>query len=92
MTDVMRRIYDIAPVVRNILVHVQADNCSDNKNKIAFAVQHALCHMAFRQRGVKVRFENNYLIWSHFGSPETRQTKRTGTRQRLHGGSNSSSS
>ena len=65
MTDVMRRIYDIAPAARSILVHVQADNCSDNKNKIVFAVQHAMVHMAFRQRGVKVRFENNYLMVSH---------------------------
>ena len=65
LTDVMRRIYDIAPAVRNILVHVQADNCSENKNKIVFAVQHAMCHTAFRERGVKVRFDNNYLMVNH---------------------------
>ena len=65
MTVVMRRIYDIAPAARSILVHVKADNCSENKNKIVFAVQHTMVHMAFKQRGVHVRFENNYLVVNH---------------------------
>ena len=65
LTDVMRRIYDIVPAAREILVHVQADNCAENKNRTVFGVMSALSHMAFKERGVKVRFENNYLMVNH---------------------------
>ena len=65
LTDVMRRIYEIFQPVREILVHVQADNCGENKNRIVFGVMSALSHMAFKERGVKVRFENNYLMVNH---------------------------
>ena len=39
LTDVMRRLYTIFPAAKEIVVHVQADNCTENKNKVVFAVE-----------------------------------------------------
>ena len=64
LTDVMRRLYEIFPAAKEIVVHVQADNCTENKNKVVFAVQEIMVRLA-KAVGVDLRFENNYLLVNH---------------------------
>ena len=55
----------MVPAVKEIFFYVQADSCSENKNKVVFAVQEILVKIAMNEKGVKVRFENNYLMVNH---------------------------
>ena len=65
LCDVLRRIYALVPAAKEILLYVQADNCTENKNKVVFAVQEILVKIAMQEKGVKLRFENNYLMVNH---------------------------
>ena len=65
LCDVLRRIYALVPAAKEIVVYIQADNCTENKNKVVFAVQEILVKIAMNEKGVKVRFENNYLLVNH---------------------------
>ena len=65
LCDVLRRIYALVPAAKEIILYVQADNCTENKNKVVFAVEEILLKIAMQEKGVKLRFENNYLLVNH---------------------------
>ena len=64
LTDVLHRLYEILPAAKEIVVYVQVDNCTENKNKAVFAVKEILVRLA-KVVGVDLRFENNYLLVNH---------------------------
>ena len=46
LTDVLRRLYEIMPAAKEIAIYGQADNCTENKNKVVFAVEELLVRLA----------------------------------------------
>ena len=64
LTGVLRRLYEILPAAKEIVVYVQADNCMESKNKAVFSVLENLVWLA-KEVGVDPRFENNYLLVNH---------------------------
>ena len=50
LCDVLRRIYALVPAAKEILLYVQADNCTENKNKVVFAVQEILVKIAMQEK------------------------------------------
>ena len=64
LTDVLRRLYENLPAAKEIVVYVQADNCTENKNKVVFAANEILVRLA-KEVGLDLRFENNYLLVNH---------------------------
>ena len=50
LTDVLGRLYEILPAAKEIVIYVQADNLTENKNKVVFAVEELLM-VAGRQLG-----------------------------------------
>jgi hypothetical protein len=65
LCDVLQRLYEVLPAAKKIVVYIQADNCGENKNKVVFSTMELLMKMAMRERGVELRFENNYLLVNH---------------------------
>ena len=46
LADVLRRLYEILPAAKEIAIHVQADNCTEKKRKVVFAVEELLVRLA----------------------------------------------
>ena len=58
LTDVLRRLYEILPAAKEIVIYVQADKCTENKNKVVFAVEELLVRPV-KEVGMGLRVENN---------------------------------
>ena len=46
LADVLRRLYEILPAAKEIVIYVQADKYTENKNKVVFAVEELLVRLA----------------------------------------------